>query len=237
MDQSASLAAALDAVERSADDPTSFCQAFLQMFPVSGAAVSTVGDLLGSETVSASDEVAARVDELQFDLGEGPCWDAMRSARPVLIPDLRGQPAHVWPAFSAAIAEQDVGALFAFPLRVGPLRIGAVDLYAVDAANLSTVETQQASAMAAAVGRHVLRRALNTVGGDYEDTGNVFSRRVIHQATGMVMAQLRIPSDDARLVIQGHAFAASRPMMSIAEDIVERRLNFSRGDEGIEVSK
>jgi hypothetical protein len=236
MDQS-SLAAALDAVDRSADDPTSFCQPFLQMFPTFGAAVSTVGDLLGSETISASDDIAARVDELQFDLGEGPCWDAMRFARPVLVPDVRVRPAHVWPAFSAAIAEQNVGALFAFPLLVGSLQIGAIDLYAVDAARLNNVQTQQATVMAAAVGRHVLRRALNIVGGDYEDTGNAFSRRVIHQATGMVVAQLRVPSDDARLVIQGHAFATNRSMMSIAEDIMERRLNFSRGDDGFEVSE
>ena len=50
-----------------------------QVFPVTGSAVSTVGGFLGSETVAASDEYAARLDELQFDLGEGPCWDAVRS--------------------------------------------------------------------------------------------------------------------------------------------------------------
>lgn len=29
------------------------------------------------------------------------------------------------------------------------------------------------------------------------------SRRLVHQATGMVLAQLRIAADDARLIIQG----------------------------------
>jgi hypothetical protein len=231
------LTAALDAVDRSAGNPSTFCWPFLEMLPVSGAAVSTVGDLLGSETVSASDAIAARVDELQFDLGEGPCWDAMRLGRPVLEPDLRTRPSTVWPAFSAAIRDEDVSSLFAFPLRVGSLRIGAVDLYAVNAVNLNPIQAQQAGILAAAVGKQVLRRALNVVGGEYEDTGNAFSRRLVHQATGMVLAQLQIPGDDALLIIQGQAFATGRTMMEISEDIVERRLTFTQGEGGIEVSE
>jgi hypothetical protein len=231
------LTAALDAVDRSAENPSTFYRPFLEMFPVSGAAVSTVGDLLGSETVSASDSIAARVDELQFDLGEGPCWDAMKSGRPVLEPDLRRRPSTVWPAFSAAILEQDISSLFAFPLLVGTLRIGAVDLYGIEAVDLSSVQAHQAGMMAAAVGRHVLRRALNGIGGDYDETGNAISRRTVHQATGMVLAQLRVPADDALLIIQGHAFASGRTMMEVAQDIVESRLAFAQGDSGIEASR
>lgn len=230
------LTAALDSVNRSAANPATFCRPFLEMFPVSGAAVSTVGELLGSETVSASDAIAVRVDELQFDLGEGPCWDAMKFGRPVLEPEIRTRPSTVWPAFSAAIHKEDVSSLFAFPLLVGALRVGAVDLYAADPVSLTSVQTQQAGTMAAAVGKHVLRRALNAIGGDYEDTGNAFSRRVVHQATGMVLAQLRVPGEDALLIIQGQAFATGKTMMEIAEEIVDRRLSFSYGESGIEVS-
>jgi hypothetical protein len=172
------LTAALNAVDAASENPALLCWPFLDIFPVSGATVSTVGDLLGSETVSASDATAARVDELQFDLGEGPCWDAMRLRRPVLEPDIRNRPSTVWPAFSPAILDQGVGSLFAFPLLVGSLRIGAVDLYATDSVNLDARQAQQAEVLAAAVGKHVLRRALNVIGGDYEDTGNAFSRRL-----------------------------------------------------------
>jgi hypothetical protein len=230
------LAAALDAVDRSAENPSAFCWPFLELFPVSGASVSTVGDLLGSETVSASDKTAARVDELQFDLGEGPCWDAMNFGRPVLVPDLRNHPPAEWPAFSEAILDHDISSLFAFPLMLGPLRIGAIDLYAADAVKLNSTETHQATIMAEAVSRHVLRRALNVVGGEYEDTGNAFSRRLIHQATGMVLAQLGTSADDALLIIQGQAFATGQTMMKVSEDIVERRLVFSHGEGGIEVT-
>lgn len=232
-----SFEAAMDALERSAETPAGFCRPFLDVLPVSGASVATVGDLLGSETLSASDEVAARLDELQFDLGEGPCWDAMASGRPVLEPDVRSLPRSTWPAFSDAILRADISSIFAFPLAVGPLRMGAVDLYSVAPVELDRRQTKQADAMAAVVGRHVLRQALNAVGRDADDTGNAFSRRLIHQATGVVLAQLELSADDARLVIHGYAFAASQSMKEIAQDILDGRLNFSRGDGGIEASE
>jgi GAF domain-containing protein len=229
------LSSALDALE--GESPAGYCWPFLSMFPVSGATVSTVGEVLGSETLSASDDLAARVDELQFDLGEGPCWDAMSLARPIIEPDIR-QARHRWPAFSAAILEHQVASLFAFPLLVGPLRIGAVDLYSSDPMTLDSKQSRQATTMASALGRHVLRRALSAVGGDYDEaTTTPYSRRLVHQATGMVLAQLRIPGDDARLIIQGQAFAVGRSMMDVAQDIMDGRLEFSRGERGIEVSE
>jgi len=206
------------------------------MFPVTGAAIATLGSFLGSETISASDALAARLDEVQFDLGEGPCWDAMSFARPVLEPDIRSEPRRAWPAFSPAIADMEVASLFAFPLTVGTLRIGAIDLYCSKPVVLDEQQTHEASAMAHAVSRQVLRRALDDLGGDYDAVGNAFSRRLIHQATGMVLAQLRITADDARLVIQGHAFVTGRPMMEVAQDILDRELTFTQGTEGIETA-
>jgi hypothetical protein len=231
------LTTAVGSLNRAAQDPATFCWPFLKMFPVSGAAVSTVGPLLGSETISASDALAVRVDELQFDLGEGPCWDAMNLSRPILEPDLRNPQSTTWPAFLPAILEEKVTALFAFPLSVGSLRIGAVDLYSIPPVSLNSTQSKQASAMADVVSKHVLRRALQLVGGEYEDLGNAFSRRLIHQATGMVLAQLSVSAEDARLIIQGHAFAQGRSMMEVAQEIVDRQLGFSRGESGIEVSK
>lgn len=229
------FAEAMESLQRGDDRTADLSQPFVNVFPVDGAAVSTLGDFLGSETISASDDQAARLDELQFDLGEGPCWDAMLSARPVLEPDLRSRADSAWPAFSAAIAGDDVGALFAFPVLLGPLRIGAVDLYSSEPIELDLTQTHQATTLAVAIGRQILRRALATASQEYaEDAGNRFSRRLIHQATGMVLAQLGISAEDAGLVIQGQAFATSRSMMEVADEIVSGRLNFSLEDRGIE---
>jgi hypothetical protein len=205
----------------------------LEVIPVEGAAISTIAEFLGAETVSASGPLAARLDELQFDLGEGPCWDAMREDRPVLEPDLRSRPNRDWPAFSRAIVEHDVGAIFAFPLAFGPLRLGAMDLYSAAARELSSTEERQSGIMASVISRLVLDRAIRRA----DDSANLFaedqfSRRLIHQATGMVLAQLDISADDALLLIQGHAFARNRPMREIAEEILDRRLDFSNDHVG-----
>ena len=195
----------------------------LRVMPVQGVAVSTLGDLLGSETVSASDPVAERLDELQFDLGEGPCWDALASGSPVLHPVLGADARAIWPAFGAAIAGEGLGGLFAFPLGVGPFRLGAIDLYCLEPCTLSVRQVGHGSALAQAVSRAVLRRALEPVlhQGPY-------SRRALHQATGMVLVQLDVPVDDARLVIQAHAFATGRDVLEVAQDVVRGDIRFRK---------
>jgi hypothetical protein len=228
------FSSAIDQLNRSADSPDEFSAPFLRVFPVAGAAVSTVGDFMGSETLSASDEQAARLDELQFDLGEGPCWTALRSARPVLEPDLR-HPQNHWPAFTAAARDFDVRSMFAFPVLVGSLRIGAIDLYSRQPIELDRDQVRQAGAMADVIGRHVLRRAVAGIGVDDEPT-TPYSRRLAHQATGVVLAQLDISADDARLVLHGHAFSTGRPVMEVAQDVIDGRLKFSVQLNGIEAS-
>ena len=203
-------------------------QPFVDTLPVSGAVVSTLGTLLGTETISATNAQAARLDELQFDLGEGPCWDAMVTSRPVLEPDVIHQPTRTWPAFAEALRHENVGAIFAFPMLVGSLRLGAVDLYCSRPQKLTTVDTQRSEALAAVVSRIVLRQAMTRFDQpDDAEPNNPFFRRTLHQATGMVLAQLNIPPDDARLVISAHAFATGRGVQDIAEDILARRLDLS----------
>jgi hypothetical protein len=208
---------------------------FLRELPVSRTAVSTIGDLLGTQTVAASDPTAARLDELQFDLGEGPCWDAVRSRRPVHHPDLRVDSTG-WPVFREAVLAEGINALFAFPLFVGPLQVGAVDLYSNRPLRLDAVQERRASELADVAARTVLQRALESAVGDADDDlaedDNPYSRKIIHQATGMVLAQLGIGPDDARMVIQAHAFASNRSMMSVAQEILDRRLDFSDPDLG-----
>lgn len=211
---------------------TEYCRPFIEALPIAGTAVSTIGDLLGTETVSASDAVAARLDELQFDLGEGPCWDALQLRRPVIEPDLRGQPQGMWPSFTPAAIEAGVGALFVFPLLVGPLRIGAVDMYAREPVALDEAHKQAATRLADSAGRDLLRRALGSIGQDEPDEeGNPYSRRIVHQATGMVLAQLNVSADDARMVIHAHAYTTDRSMMEVSRAVLDGRLDFSKLDQ------
>ena len=56
------------------------------------------------------------------------------------------------------------------------------------------------------------------------------SRARIHQATGMVMAHLRLTPDDAMALIRAHAYAHRQPLTAISEDIIARSLDFRTTD-------
>ena len=46
----------------------------------------------------------------------------------------------------------------------------------------------------------------------------------VHQATGMVSAQLEVPIDEAFVRLRAHAFADGRSLRDVARDVVSRRL-------------
>lgn len=206
------------------------CELLVRVLGVSGVAVSTLGDPFGSETVCASDARAARLDEIQIDLGEGPCWQALSSRSPVLEPDLGRSGTTAWPAALSALRETSTGAVFAFPLVVVGIDVGAVDLYSWNPMTLSDQQLADAAILSRVLARQVLHRALVAAEGVSDETGmssGVYSRREVHQATGMVLAQLQITASDALLVLRGHAFATGRPVLDVAADVVGRTLDFS----------
>ncbi len=211
---------------RSFERGTSLCAPFLTITPATGASISYLGTATAQATICASDDTAARLDELQFDLGEGPCWEAMRSGAPALHSDIQNRADPGWPEFARAIHGEPVGAMFAFPLVVSSLEIGAVDLYTTAPGSLSSYEIADAATLASLAAWQVLRRVLT----GHEDSGiegSPYSRREIHQATGMVIAQLDVTAEDALLLLRAHAFSRSLSVREIAAEIVERRLSFS----------
>lgn len=205
------------------------CGPFVGAVSVSGAAISTLGRPLGSQTICASGPVAARIDEIQIDLGEGPCWEALRTRVPVMEPDLQRGGGAGWPGAREALRALDIGALYAFPLFVGDLGVGSVDLYSREAGQLSQEAVADVTVLAAVASRHLLRRALDDL--DADDDGMAdgpYSRREMHQASGMVAAQLSVSVDDALLVLRGRAFSSGRSVGEIAADVVARRIDFRR---------
>ncbi|WP_235425839.1 GAF and ANTAR domain-containing protein [Clavibacter michiganensis] len=224
------MADAAEALEHATAAGSDLCGPLVAAIGMTGAAVSTLGDPLGSETVCASDARAARLDEIQLDLGEGPCWEAMTTRRPVLEPDVQGSGGTSWPLARHAMHATGLGAVFAFPLVVAGLSLGAVDLYSRTPRDISDREVTDATALTRIVARQVLRRALLASEGPQEDTGaweSRYSRREVHQATGMVVAQMGVSPADALLVLRGHAFATGRSLREVAEDVVGRTLDFT----------
>ncbi|WP_411700816.1 GAF domain-containing protein [Conyzicola sp.] len=209
----------------------SLCAPFVDVFPVAGASVSVLAGTAGQSTMCASDSVAARLDELQFDLGEGPCWDALSSRLPVLSPDFAETGHRTWPLFTDALFDDALGAgvraVYAFPLVVGSLDIGAIDLYSSSTTPLKKDEVTDATHLASLAAWQVLRRILADRPAEDLEEQSLNNRREVHQATGMVLAQLGISAADAALLLRAHAFSSGRPVAEVANDVIERRLDFT----------
>jgi len=210
------------------------CAPCIRALPVTGVAISTLSGS-ASETVCASDDIAFRIDEMQFDLGEGPCWEAFVSRTPVLVPDVHGGAHPQWPVFDEAVRVTDAGAVFAFPLYVGNTGIGTLGLYRTTPGPLDDEAVHDAEALAGTVAKHLLRRILAAAANDGAAPGSQtdpwqdspHDRREIHQATGVVMNQLALPVGAAFDRLRGHAFATGGTMAEVAHDVVTRHLHLS----------
>src|SRR5690242_1476197 len=104
---------------------------------MSGAGIMLMSgdDLRGS--LCTSNAVSALIEQLQYELGEGPCVDAFRDDRPVLEPDLVHPSRVRWLAFSGPAIDAGVRAVFGFPLRVGSVRLGALNLHRIQSGALT----------------------------------------------------------------------------------------------------
>lgn len=213
------------------DAGMALCAPFVAALPVTGVSVSVVGGS-GQSTIGASDVVAARVEELQFDLGEGPHWVAVRTGMPALAPDVCGSDGSEWPVLAQAIRQVGVCAVFAFPLRMGAVTVGVVDMYRVEPGPLGVAERARAVSLAAAAAGPALRIAARSARRKVPSAALLPElRREVHQATGMVLVQLDSSATDAFARLQAHAFSTGQTLEEVAHAVVTRRLSF-RGESG-----
>jgi len=201
---------------------------FVSGLSITGASICvTMGNRVQS-TISASDPLAAQIDELQYVLGEGPHWDALRSGKPVLTPDIRANVNTGWPMLFAALIELDLGALFSFPLRMGAVTVGVADLYRTTPGDLNEREHATAISLARATAPRALHVATALARDDEPVKPGLVAelRREVHQATGMILVQLNVDATEAFLRLKAYSFSSGISIQDIAKDVVQRRLNF-----------
>jgi diguanylate cyclase (GGDEF)-like protein len=118
----------------------------VDVMPVTGAGVTLISAELTPRYIAASSESALRFEELQTELGEGPCLAAYHTGEAISVPDLRSM--EWFPAFSPPALEAGLEAVFAFPLHHADLQLGALDLYRDQAGPLSPDSMSAAQTLA-----------------------------------------------------------------------------------------
>jgi hypothetical protein len=195
---------------------------------VDGAALSLMAEEGQRQTVASSDDAAAAAEELEITLGAGPGIEAFTSGRPVLVPDVQAPEERNWPAFAIGLGAIGTRAVFAFPLQLGAVRLGILTLTRRSPGPLTAEDLADALRLADVTSLLLLGRR----GGLVEDfderwlDGSAWTPEV-HQATGMLISQLRVGAEEAFLRLRAFAFAHDLTLSDVAGQVIARRVTFT----------
>ena len=208
------------------------CQVCADVTAVSGAGIMLMWSDSPAGSLCTTSQMSDLIEQLQYALGEGPCVDAYRQDWPVLEPDLAKPSTSRWPAFSPPAIEAGVRGIFGFPLQVGAVRLGALNLCCDRPGPLSDDQHADALVMAGIAARSVLvlqaEAPPGALAAELEEGADF--HYVVHQAAGMVAAQLDVSVGQALVRLRAYAFANDRPLTEVARDVVERTLRFGTGN-------
>ena len=166
------------------------------------------------ETPAATDDACRRGDELQYELGEGPCLQSIHQQETVHSRDLRAE--ERWPSWSLRVADElGFRSMLCLQLFVTRDTLGALNLYSkrVDAFDADDEAT------ALALSAHIA--VALTAAKEFESLESVVAgRTVIGQAEGMLMQRYRLTPQQAFAVLARQAQASGSRLRHVAEDIV-----------------
>lgn len=189
--------------------------AAVQLIP--GVEEGSISVVLGRKDASSrapSGELPSRVDEVQTELGEGPCLTAAYEEHTVRVSDMGTE--RRWPRFAQRAAELGVGSMLAFQLYVDNDKLGALNLYStkVDAFDDESEH----------IGRLVAGHAAIAFA-EAEEINNlqlaVSSRDRIGQAKGILMERYKITEHQAFLILAQASQNTNIKLTRIAEDLTE----------------
>lgn len=219
------LAALIGGPEDELPSLTSVCRSATRLLRMSGSSVVLMGEGTFPSVASAYG-VSVTVQDLEFTLGEGPASDAFTEGSPVLADDVAAFSSR-WPQFTRAITDEGVRSLYAFPLQLGAIKLGVLVLYRDEPGVLQGEELSAAILVANLVTNQVLDMQAGALseslawGLEVDDY-----RAVVHQASGMISAQLDCAMGEALVRLRGRAFATDRAIDQVAADVVTGMLRF-----------
>ena len=169
-----------------------------------------------------SNDLVRRIEHLEFEVGEGPCIDAIWQ-RPVFeSADLHDQILE-WPKFVPGAIESGIESMLAFRLFAVEETLGALDLYSgqrggFDESARAFGAVFAAHAALALVGAQIHERDLATAANLREALA---TRDLIGQAKGVLMANQHIDADTAFALLRTTSQLRNEKLRLVAEYVVE----------------
>jgi GAF domain-containing protein len=169
------------------------------------------------ETPVATGPRARRGDELQYELDEGPCLDAIWRHSLVHSPDLAAEPR--WPRWApAATEETGMRSLMSFQLFTTGHTLGAMNLYSRSAHAYTATDEHVGTALAAHVAVALAQAT------QIEQLNEAVTRRtMIGQAQGILMERFDIDADRAFQVLVRVSQQRNVKLHDVATEVVTTR--------------
>lgn len=204
--------------------PLRLCHAVLEVAEGRDSAIALGLTTHGRSVLCATSPAAARFEDAQDLVGQGPSLEALRSGRYVGCLDLSEHRAR-WPQLVDATVDLGLGKVQALPIRPGPVTIGVLTVHH-EVGHRDTLEPTDLQFLADAVGAAILGELP-----DLHTSSSLWTHRDrVSQATGMVVAQLGVGPEDAVAVLRAHAFAQETTLAEISALVVARELDFGAPD-------
>lgn len=168
----------------------------------------------GIDTPVGTTEALNRIDELQFVLKEGPCYDALHMHEIVHSRDLANDSR--WPTWGPMIArEVGVASIVSYRLYTTKDTLGALNLYATEPDAFDADDINNGHALAAHVGV-ALAASQNA---EHLEMA-ISNRTVIGRAEGILMERFGLPADQAFAVLRRVSQRRNVKLNRVAEELV-----------------
>jgi hypothetical protein len=175
-----------------------------------------------------TDELATRLDEMQYRLGEGPCVESTRTPGLGLTYSADLGSGREYPRFGPAAARLGVHSVLAvglFPLAESIPRSGALNLYSFDVGGIDELDRDLAVILAAHAST-ALAATMASTAADLEAAQlrqALTSRDVIGQAKGILMERRGISADEAFDALRKASQSLNVKLTQVAQTLVDRR--------------
>lgn len=186
---------------------------------IAGVEIGAVSIVTGSgiDTPVLTHPHARDIDEWQYELGEGPCFDALRQHEVVHSNDLATDAR--WPRWGPRVAsELGMRSMMSHRLFSSADTLGALNLYGAAPSAFSTEDLHHGTILAAHVGV-----ALAAAQDSANLTLALDTRTVIGQATGLLMERFDLSPDQAFAALARISQTQNTKLRAVAEHLVRTR--------------
>jgi GAF domain-containing protein len=168
------------------------------------------------ETRAWTDQMVCELDALQYELGEGPCLEAIRDEPLVVVEHARHE--QRWPRFIPRALPLGLRSMMGIRLFADEQTLGALNLYGTThdtfGADVEPIAELFATHAATALGHARREDGLNTA---------LATRKVIGQALGIVMERFSLDQDRAFEYLTRVSSHGNVKLRDVATRIVEDR--------------